>query len=275
MIFTVWTVWGEDAEEDAVVLTAQTGPVPIFSMFHEIGWNLLHALSYNYGLNFIVAGAGTYGMVASGLDWGWYTVVYGNEPLIYVGNAVNTIGYGIPFAAPVAAYVVGRFTDNRKLQVLGAALAQSAILATGTQIFLKVWTGRRQAGVGDRDPQTSDYSGDFAFGFFTRGFRDTLIDGWPSGHTANAVSAAVIVSEIYDDQIWIKIAAYTYAAAIGIGMTLADHWVSDIFAGALIGYAIGKTVSRSFKQLLNPKPETESAISFYCTPNTIGVLLRI
>jgi membrane-associated phospholipid phosphatase len=275
LIFTVSTVWADDAEENNPVLAAQTEPVPILSMFHEIGWNFLHSVTYNYGLNYLVAGVGTYGLVAGGADWGWYSLVYGNEALIYTGDAVNTIGYIIPAAGPVAAYVVGRFTDDRKLQVLGAALAQSAIVSTGVQIFLKVWTGRRQAGVGDRDPQTSDYSGDFAFGFFKRGFRDTMIDGWPSGHTANAVSAAVIISEIYDDHIWIKIAAYTYAAAIGIGMTFADHWVSDIFAGALIGYAIGKTISRSFKKLLTPKLEAASVVSFYCTPNAIGVHLRI
>ncbi|MDR3302454.1 MAG: phosphatase PAP2 family protein [Spirochaetaceae bacterium] len=271
MIFAVWTVWGEDLDAHDLVPAAQNEPISIFSAFHDIGWNFLHSVTYNYGANFVVAGVGTYGIIASGLDWGWYTLVYDCEPLLYVGDAAGIIGYGVPVAGPVAAYMIGRFTDNRKLQVLGAALAQSALLSTGTQIFLKVWTGRRQAGVGDRDPQTTDYSGDFAFGFLRRG----VIDGWPSGHMANALSAAVVVSEIYDDNIWIKIAAYTYAAAIGIGMTFSDHWMSDIFAGALMGYAIGKTVSKSFKQLLSPKPEGESALSFYCTPNSIGVLLRI
>jgi hypothetical protein len=49
MIFALWTVWGddaEDAEENNLVLAAQTEPVPILSMFHEIGWNLGHSVTY-------------------------------------------------------------------------------------------------------------------------------------------------------------------------------------------------------------------------------------
>jgi membrane-associated phospholipid phosphatase len=274
LFLTVFSVLGEDAVDEGSAVAApapDAEPVSVFATFHDIGWNLLHSFTYNYGLNFVAAGAGTYGMIAGGLDWAWYKAVYDSEPLMGMGNAANIIGFGIPVAAPVAAYAVGRCTDDRKLQVLGAALAQTAITATGLQIFIKVWTGRRQAGIADRDPQTTDYSDDFAFGFLRRGF----VDGWPSGHMMNAVAAAVVVSEIYDDDLWIKMASYAYAAAIGIGMTFSDHWTSDVFAGALMGYAIGKTIGKSFKALLKPQESEENAVSFYFTPSSFGVRIRI
>jgi membrane-associated phospholipid phosphatase len=39
-------------------------------------------------------------------------------------------------------------------------------------------------------------------------------------------------------------AVYTYATFIGFGVTLYAHWASELIAGALIGYAIGKAVAK-------------------------------
>jgi hypothetical protein len=48
---------------------------------------------------------------------------------------------------------------------------------------------------------------------------------------------------------------YTYAAFIGFGVTTHAHWTSEAFARAMIGYAIGKTVGKSFRKLLEKREE--------------------
>jgi membrane-associated phospholipid phosphatase len=74
--------------------------------------------------------------------------------------------------------------------------------------------------------------------------------------------------------LWLKICVYSYAALIGFGVTLDVHWVSEAVAGALIGYAAGKTAGKSFRQLLQGN-ENKDNFSFYFTHNTIGVIIRI
>jgi membrane-associated phospholipid phosphatase len=138
---------------------------------------------------------------------------------------------------------------------------------------MKGITGRISPGIIDiadhtRSSETTDYSADFAWGFGKRGF----IAGWPSGHTANAFAAAATISEIYPDT-WIKVASYAYALFIGLGVSLCVHWSSEVFAGALIGYTIGKTVGRSFNQLLGKKPN--NGATFYVIPNAIGVRIAL
>jgi len=52
------------------------------------------------------------------------------------------------------------------------------------------------------------------------------------------------------------------------------HWASEAFAGALIGYAIGKTVGRSYRKF-SDKDEEKNQISFYCTQNSAGIIIRM
>jgi membrane-associated phospholipid phosphatase len=104
---------------------------------------------------------------------------------------------------------------------------------------------------------------------------------------------AVALAEMYPKNIGVKIAAYSYATLTGIGMSLFAHWASDTVAGALIGYAIGKSVGKSFKELLDKYSnlngsETLSSndinnmtginitknLSFYIMPNYMGLGMR-
>jgi membrane-associated phospholipid phosphatase len=246
--------------------------VPLSTVFHDIGFNVLHSMTYNYGLNFIGAAAGTYILIETGLDWKYNRLAYNNLVLGYMGFPSLFIGYVMPAVLPISFYLLGRNKRNEKLQITGLALVQSLAISAGYVTIMKGITGRISPGIVDvldhnRSAQTNDYSGDFVWGFGRRGF----IAGWPSGHTTIAMASAAVISEIYDDNIWLKAAAYSYAAFIGIGMSFCVHWSSEVFAGALIGYAVGKTVGKSFNRLLNEK--TEDTVSLYFTPVSAGVKL--
>jgi len=138
---------------------------------------------------------------------------------------------------------------------------------------MKMITGRAGPGIVDNPAHERGLPEDDnskKFNWFNMDF----INGWPSGHTANAFSAAATIAEIYKENLWLKIGVYSYAALTGLGVSLNVHWASEVFAGALIGYAVGKTVGKSFRQLLNNDTDTDS-LSFYFTPNSMGVIIHL
>jgi hypothetical protein len=65
-----------------------------------------------------------------------------------------------------------------------------------------------------------------------------------SGHMSTIMSCVTYWNERFDMG-WVEPALYTFAVGIGLGR-MADqrHWASDIAAGTVLGYAVGKTVGR-------------------------------
>jgi membrane-associated phospholipid phosphatase len=254
---------------------AETGEAnaPVSLVFYNIGWNALHSITYNHGLNFAGAGLGTWAFIELGIDWEWRNIAYSNDWLSNCGRPGLYIGYVVPAIAPIITYTAGRFIKDEKLQIAAFALTQSLMLTLAIQSPLKMITGRALPGIvteldHTRNLRADDFSAEFDW------FNNNFIGGWPSGHTANAFAAAATISEIYNDSFWLKVCVYSYAALIGFGVTLNVHWASEAMAGALIGYAVGKTVGKSFGRLLKNK-ENKNNFSFYFTRNTIGGIIRI
>ena len=251
-----------------------TGKSPAPSVFHNIGWNLLNSITYNYGFNFVGSGLATYGMIETGLDWRWRNFIYDNERVFAkLGGPTMGVGAIVPIITPLTFYIAGRSSDDEKLLIAASALTQTLILTMAVQSPLKMITGRRDPGLIDnrlykRIDGEADFSG--VFNWFNMDF----INGWPSGHTANAFSAAATLSEIYHDNIRVKAAAFSYAVLMGLGVTIHAHWASDAVAGALIGYAIGKTVGRSYRKFLDGGGEKNTP-SFFFTGHSAGIIIRL
>ncbi|MFT3782432.1 MAG: phosphatase PAP2 family protein [Nibricoccus sp.] len=71
---------------------------------------------------------------------------------------------------------------------------------------------------------------------------------FPSGHTTQAFAVASVISAHYN-QWWIKGAAYGIAGCVGYSRIQQNaHFASDVVAGALIGYSVGRTVVRHNNQ---------------------------
>ncbi|MDR1443609.1 MAG: phosphatase PAP2 family protein [Treponema sp.] len=152
------------------------------------------------------------------------------------------------------------------------AVLQASLISIAYTSFFKGITGRISPGIvtvldHTKSNKTEDFSSDFAWGFGRRGF----IAGWPSAHTATAFSMAAVLSELYQDKTWVKIAAYSYAAVIGLGVSFCVHWSSEVLSGMLIGYAVGKTVGKSFNRLLQDTRPNPVRVSLQATGNSIGV----
>jgi membrane-associated phospholipid phosphatase len=267
-------LFGQDVPETEPADTFT--PAPFSLLFHNIGWNTLHSFTFNYGQNFIISGLGTYTLVQTGIDWEWNRLAVNNKALPYLGMPAGIIGALLPIGLPLGLYFYGKSAENYGYQVAGLAMGQAAILAVGITTTIKAFTARRPPGIQDKE-SGPDYSGDWAFGFMRR----EVFNGWPSSHTAVAFAMAAALTELYPDSWGLKIAAYSYAAFIGAGMSLMAHWLSDSIAGALVGYAIGKSVGAGFRGLTGSasagKPG-ELALtknsSFYFTPLGAGLIIR-
>jgi membrane-associated phospholipid phosphatase len=78
---------------------------------------------------------------------------------------------------------------------------------------------------------------------------------FPSGHSTVAFAVATVIATSYSKTIWVPILCYAFA-----GLTAAsrvyqnDHWVSDIFAGSALGFAIGKTIINNHMKNLKILP---------------------
>jgi membrane-associated phospholipid phosphatase len=190
-----------------------------------------------------------------------------------MGRPSLYIGYTVPVITPITTYVIGRVIKDEKLQITSFALIQTLMLTLAVQTPLKMITGRALPGiVTELDHTGNSRSDNFSDEF--NWFNKNPIGGWPGSHAANAFAAAATISEIYNDKFLLKFGLYSYAFLIGFGTTLNVHWASDAIAGALIGYAIGKSVGKSFSKLLENKKDSEG-FSFYFSPNTIGIIIKI
>jgi membrane-associated phospholipid phosphatase len=263
-------------ETEPALEHAQEAKLSFSLIFHDIGKNALRALSYNHGLNSIGAVIGTWGLIESGADLWWRNLAYNTTALAEAGLPALYAGFGIPVITPLFLYVAGAATYNTRLKITALALTQSLILTFAVQTPLKMITGRASPGIITNPAHTRGLAGDDHSRVF-HWFNMDFLNGWPSGHTANAFSAAATIAELYKDD-WIAVAgAYTYAAAIGLGVSVNVHWASEVFAGALIGWAIGKTVGKSFARLLRRGGiiEDRETVMLFVNPSTIGVCIYL
>ena len=107
-------------------------------------------------------------------------------------------------------------------------------------------------------------------------------DAFPSGHTAIAYSIATVFASQYNDTWVVPVLSYSAATLVGITrLTEHEHWASDVFAGALIGYLCGKQVVAHFNEtyknsvnLLTPKSKNKTELTFIQNGNQIGLSLK-
>ena len=261
-----------DTENTADTEDTAAAPISLKLVFNNFGYNTLHSVTYNYGLNLIGAGLVTPFSIESGFDLYWRNIGYNHTPLSNAALVVLYTGFTIPAVTPLILYAAGRNKQNEKLQITALALTQTLFITLMLQSPMKMITGRTGPGIVNNLAHTRGLPEDDHSRIFNW-FNLDFINGWPSGHTANAFSAAATIAELYKENLWLKIGVYSYAALTGLGVSLNVHWASEVFAGALIGYAVGKTVGKSFRQLLDNNTKTDS-VSFYFTPNTAGVIIH-
>ena len=150
--------------------------------------------------------------ISSGLD------VFGSAPNVLFGN-LGLIGAGWWF---------------RESQG-GDKLLRTALISLEAQAFTESIAGVTKFVVGRARPTARQ--GDQTYDPF-----HGIDRSFPSSHSARAFAVATVFADRYEQPV--PILAYTLAALIGISRNELDrHWASDVFAGAALGFTMGKVLS--------------------------------
>jgi membrane-associated phospholipid phosphatase len=115
-------------------------------------------------------------------------------------------------------FTAGRFAGGLRFRAMTYDMLDAAIVNF-------TWTELIKVSVGRERPNGQDNK------------------SFPSGHTSNAFAMATVAQRHYGWKIGIP--AYGLAGLMGISRIHEDkHWLSDVVAGATLGYIAGRTVTR-------------------------------
>jgi len=151
-------------------------------------------------------------------------------------------GGGIPTAFFVGVFGIhGLMADNNSSKKIAFEIVQASFYAGAITSILKISVGRAR-------PFTNKGSGTFEpFTFFNDDFHS-----FPSGHATLAFSLSTVLAKNSKSDL-LKVIAYIPAVLTCVSRVYQDdHWVSDVFAGAAIGYFVGDWVANTHLQKESP-----------------------
>ncbi len=155
----------------------------------------------------------------------------------HFGNTVSELGSPLTGAAIAGTfYLVGRARRDQYAQVTGILSMRAA--ADGAIIVQALKAATQRPRPTFSGGTTRDHNADGQF--FSGG------NSFPSGHTIGAFSVATVIAERYRTRPWVPVAAYSLASLVGIARVAErQHFPSDVFVGAVLGYLIGRHVVHS------------------------------
>jgi membrane-associated phospholipid phosphatase len=150
---------------------------------------------------------------------------------VFTGRA-TTIGMVV---APVSLYAAGWLAKDSKMRgtalLAGEAIADTELLAT---VLKDTFKRARPASL----PPDANYSDTW---FHSRGSYLRGNGSMPSGHTIAAFALATVVARRYGNHRWVPYVSYGMATLVGFSrVTLSAHFVSEVFAGAALGYSVSR-----------------------------------
>jgi membrane-associated phospholipid phosphatase len=167
---------------------------------------------------------------------------FDRHPMPRLGSTGAWLGTGTTVLGVTAGFLVaGQLAPGDRFQSATYDMSQ-AVLVNGIYTFaLKNAVNRPRPHQGDR----------FSF---------------PSGHTSNAFAVATVWARHYG--LKGAVPAYTLAGLVGVSrLASGKHHLSDVVAGATLGYTVGRTVTRH----LGTNPRRRLAIGADPGPSGDGV----
>lgn len=157
------------------------------------------------------------------------------RPLVRLLGQLSEIGDQPPLRVlTLGAAAVGLATGDRRLVRSGLRMFAAHSLATGVKTLVK-----RQI---DRTRPDTALEGDYRME--RGGSQEHDLSSFPSGHTAGALAVTQALARDYPGT---RVPGLAFTAAIAaIQVPRCKHFMSDILAGALIGWASEQVMSETF-----------------------------
>lgn len=159
-----------------------------------------------------------------------------------IADGLEVAGSSYAFLAGHLGLIAGGFWFREN--EAGDKLFRVASISLEAQLFTEATTGFVKLAAGRSRPNKERGSHSY------RPFQKLSFDrSLPSGHAARAFTVAAVFADHYPQPV--PFIAYSAASLIGLSRILLDeHFSSDVFAGAALGFAIGKALSWRHR---NPK----------------------
>lgn len=189
-----------------------------------------------------------------------------NTGVANVSKYISKLGgtYEAYLLGSLGAY--GFIFRNEKIKTTTLLATQAYITGGAMESLLKLLSGRQRPSY--YDPNASDPEPKFHGPFNSTG-RDVngtrLNSSFPSGHTTVAFAAATVFAMEYKDRPLIPIISYTAASLIGLSrITENAHWITDVVAGAALGYLTGRQVVNNYHRYakLKAPKQKKNSVSF-------------
>lgn len=172
------------------------------------------------------------------LDVPLYNVVNHNNSSFVKGfsNTMEPFGnvfYVVP--ALLGVYGIGAYSQNEQLAGFAITAGKAVLIANTLATYAKVMTHRHRPN-DDTPTKLNQWDGPRA---------DLNDVSFFSSHATTAFALAAVISSEYGDHKWVSPVAYTMASLIGVSRIAGnDHWTTDVFVGAVIGYSVGKLIDK-------------------------------
>ncbi len=163
-----------------------------------------------------------------------------------VGSFIYLMGNGTTFiliGTGLATY--GLITNDYRAISTSAQLLQSILVSGLFSQPIKRITGRESPFM------TTEAGREHSYWTFMPSFsayqkNTSSYDAMPSGHLTTGIAAWTILSENYPDKKWIKPLGYSLMGLMCFEMVQSGvHWASDYPIAILLGYLIGKNISKN------------------------------
>jgi membrane-associated phospholipid phosphatase len=200
--------------------------------------------------------------------------------------AITRLGADIGIYS-VLGFGLGSAVFKNQKGVQTSLLATQAVITSGIWArLIKILTGRERplADYTNSKSESGHWYGPFAMIDQDLAVKKpaSSFDSFPSGHTATAFSIATVFATQYKDIKVVPVISYSLATLVGISrLTEHEHWSSDVFVGALLGWACGKQVTSGFNRLhsdktssTHQKSKNKPELTIIENGSTVGLSVR-
>jgi membrane-associated phospholipid phosphatase len=247
-----------------------SGPAPdkkIYRMnpFTGIGKNIGAGFTGNNLLLHSIGILSTFIIVQSDIDYKVHAFFNKHTEAGSLASPAARMGMIVPVVLGSGLYLTANLFNQGKEIAAGSAILQASLVSLTYSWALKAFTGRP-------GPHPDEY-GDmrkasriFRFGFLRGG----IFWGWPSGHLMVNTAAMTSLAYFYRESTLLHVLCGMYVAYMFYGVNAHDggtmHWFSDTVAGTLMGFAIGSTAGKNFRENWDKNEVRERAERLQITP---------